>query len=117
MTGERVAIKKIENALAVSLEAKRLLREIRLLRHLKHANIIQIKVRVAPATRQSRSLTAAAPRQEILRPSNAASFRDLYLVYELMDTECVARGAIPRRRSPPVPAHSKWHAATSAARA
>jgi serine/threonine protein kinase len=127
-----VAIKKIANPFAVPLEAKRLLREIRLLRMLRHPNIIAIKARlsrlprallrrrcagaaVARAARNARGARAARRReqgstqgksersrdagptarppppplrfQEILRPSDAASFRDLYIVYELMATD------------------------------
>jgi len=61
----------------VPLEAKRLLREIALLRRLSHRNIIALL--------------------DILPPSNAAAFRDLYLVYELMDTDlyAVIRSAQP----------------------
>ena len=72
-----MAIKKISDALLVPLEAKRLLREIALLRRLRHRNVIALL--------------------DILPPSNAAAFRDLYLVYELMDTDlyAVIRSAQP----------------------
>ena len=46
-TGEKVAIKKIGNAFENLIDARRTLREIKLLRHLRHENIIQVKVRGA----------------------------------------------------------------------
>jgi serine/threonine protein kinase len=45
-----VAIKKISNPFNVPLEAKRLLREIKLLRHLRHPNLIEIKARLPPSS-------------------------------------------------------------------
>lgn len=48
-------------------EAKRTLREIKLLRGLQHENIIALR--------------------ELLRPENTDSFEDLYLITELLDTD------------------------------
>lgn len=42
-TGERVAIKKIKNFLENKYESLRILREILLLRKLKHPNIINLR--------------------------------------------------------------------------
>ena len=42
LTSERLAIKKISNAFENVVDAKRMLREIKLLRHLQHENIIKI---------------------------------------------------------------------------
>ncbi|KAG2425741.1 hypothetical protein HYH02_014957 [Chlamydomonas schloesseri] len=64
---EKVAIKKIANAFDNVIDAKRTLREIKLLRHLQHENIVQIK--------------------DIIPPTNRDAFKDLYVVYELMDTD------------------------------
>lgn len=64
---EKVAIKKIANAFDNVIDAKRTLREIKLLRHLSHENIVQIK--------------------DIIPPTNRDAFKDLYVVYELMDTD------------------------------
>ncbi len=64
---EKVAIKKIANAFDNVIDAKRTLREIKLLRHLTHENIVQIK--------------------DIIPPTNRDAFKDLYVVYELMDTD------------------------------
>jgi len=66
-TGEKVAIKKIANAFENLTDARRTLREIKLLRHLRHENIIAVK--------------------DILRPPAKDKFNDVYLVYELMDTD------------------------------
>jgi mitogen-activated protein kinase 1/3 len=62
-----VAIKKIANAFENLTDARRTLREIKLLRHLRHENIIAVK--------------------DILRPPARDRFNDVYLVYELMDTD------------------------------
>ena len=64
MSGEKVAIKKIANAFENLTDARRTLREIKLLRHLRHENIIGVR--------------------DILRPPSREKFADVYLVYELM---------------------------------
>ncbi|KAK4389253.1 Mitogen-activated protein kinaseMMK2 [Sesamum angolense] len=66
-TNEEVAIKKIGNAFDNRIDAKRTLREIKLLRHLDHENVIAIK--------------------DIIRPPRREAFNDVYIVYELMDTD------------------------------
>ena len=43
-TGARVAIKKCPNVFEDPLDAKRIAREIRLLRHFHHPNIIKVRV-------------------------------------------------------------------------
>jgi serine/threonine protein kinase len=43
-TGEKVAIKKITKAFSNLVQTKRTLREVRILRHFNHENIIQMKV-------------------------------------------------------------------------
>lgn len=42
-SGQQVAIKKISNAFEVVTNAKRTLRELKILKHFKHDNIIAIK--------------------------------------------------------------------------
>lgn len=42
-SGQQVAIKKIPNAFEVVTNAKRTLRELKILKHFKHDNIIAIK--------------------------------------------------------------------------
>lgn len=42
LTGQRVAIKKIFNAFATSRMARHVLRELRLLRHLRHPHVVQL---------------------------------------------------------------------------
>jgi serine/threonine protein kinase len=66
-TGEKIAIKKITNAFENTTDARRTLREILLLRHLFHENIIAVK--------------------DIMKPVGKYNFNDVYLVYELMDTD------------------------------
>jgi mitogen-activated protein kinase 1/3 len=66
-TNEEVAIKKIGNAFDNRIDAKRTLREIKLLCHMEHENIIAIK--------------------DIIRPPQRENFNDVYIVYELMDTD------------------------------
>ncbi|CAK9184822.1 unnamed protein product [Ilex paraguariensis] len=66
-TKEEVAIKKIGNAFDNRIDAKRTLREIKLLSHMDHANIIKIK--------------------DIIKPPERETFNDVYIVYELMDTD------------------------------
>ncbi|CAD6338451.1 unnamed protein product [Miscanthus lutarioriparius] len=65
-TNEKVAIKKINNVFDNRVDALRTLRELKLLRHLRHENVIALKDIMMPAHR---------------------SFKDVYLVYELMDTD------------------------------
>ena len=67
LSGEKVAIKKITNAFENVTDSRRTLREITLLRYLKHENIIAVR--------------------DILRPPSRDLFHDVYLVYELMDTD------------------------------
>lgn len=66
-TREEVAIKKIGSAFDNRIDAKRTLREIKLLRHMDHENIIAIK--------------------DIIHPPQRENFNDVYIVYELMDTD------------------------------
>ncbi|XP_031251602.1 mitogen-activated protein kinase homolog NTF6 [Pistacia vera] len=66
-TKESVAIKKITNAFDNRIDAKRTLREIKLLGHMDHDNVIKIK--------------------DIIPPMDKEKFNDVYIVYELMDTD------------------------------
>mmetsp|Transcript_27218 Transcript_27218/g.69933 ORF Transcript_27218/g.69933 Transcript_27218/m.69933 type:complete len:366 (-) Transcript_27218:67-1164(-) len=66
-SSEKVAIKKIGNAFENLTDARRTLREIRLLRYLKHENIIAVK--------------------DIMKPPSRDKYNDVYIVYELMDTD------------------------------
>jgi mitogen-activated protein kinase 1/3 len=67
VSGHKVAIKKISNAFDNAVDAKRTLREIKLLRHLAHENVVAIR--------------------DIIPPLCRTNFRDVYIVYELMDTD------------------------------
>ncbi|XP_075422634.1 mitogen-activated protein kinase 7 isoform X3 [Ascaphus truei] len=67
-TGQKVAIKKIPNAFDVVTNAKRTLRELKILKHFKHDNIIAIK--------------------DILKPSvSYAEFQSVYVVLDLMESD------------------------------
>lgn len=66
-TGEKVAIKKIANIFEHVSEATRILREIKLLRLLRHPDIVEIK--------------------HIMLPSCRREFKDIYVVFELMETD------------------------------
>lgn len=66
-TGEKVAIKKINNVFEHVSDATRILREIKLLRLLKHPDIVDIK--------------------HIMLPPCAREFKDIYVVFELMETD------------------------------
>ncbi|KAL5581168.1 hypothetical protein UlMin_013610 [Ulmus minor] len=66
-TNEMVAIKKIANAFDNHMDAKRTLREIKLLRHLDHENVVALKDVIPPAIRRE--------------------FTDVYTATELMDTD------------------------------
>lgn len=66
-TNEMVAIKKIANAFDNHMDAKRTLREIKLLRHLDHENVIGIR--------------------DVIPPPIRSQFADVYIATELMDTD------------------------------
>ncbi|MCD7453928.1 Mitogen-activated protein kinase 9 [Datura stramonium] len=66
-TGKKVAIKKINNVFEHVSEATRILREIKLLRLLRHPDIVEIK--------------------HILLPPCPREFRDIYVVFELMECD------------------------------
>ncbi|XP_034426289.1 mitogen-activated protein kinase 7 [Hippoglossus hippoglossus] len=67
-SGQQVAIKKISNAFEVVTNAKRTLRELKILKHFKHDNIIAIK--------------------DILQPNLPHSaFKSVYVVLDLMESD------------------------------
>ncbi|KAM5583919.1 hypothetical protein ABKV19_003677 [Rosa sericea] len=66
-TNEMIAMKKIANAFDNHMDAKRTLREIKLLRHLDHENVVAIRDVVPPPLRRE--------------------FSDVYIATELMDTD------------------------------
>lgn len=66
-TSNRVAIKKIPNAFHNNLLASRTLREIMLLRHMDHENVLSIK--------------------DLIVPVREEDFKDVYIVSEMMDSD------------------------------
>jgi mitogen-activated protein kinase 1/3 len=63
----KVAIKKVPNAFKDLVNAKRIVREIKLLEYLHHDNIISL--------------------YDVLRPESKTSFEDIYFVNDLMETD------------------------------
>nr|GLL44678.1 mitogen-activated protein kinase 19 isoform X3 [Ipomoea trifida] len=66
-TGEKVAIKKINDIFEHISDAIRILREVKLLRILKHPDIVEIK--------------------RIMIPPSRWDFKDIYVVFELMESD------------------------------
>lgn len=66
-TGEKVAIKKITDIFEHASDAIRILREIKLLRLLRHPDIVEIK--------------------RIMLPPSRRAFKDIYVVFELMESD------------------------------
>ncbi|KAG6589631.1 Mitogen-activated protein kinase 9, partial [Cucurbita argyrosperma subsp. sororia] len=66
-TDEKVAIKKINDVFEHVSDATRILREIKLLRLLRHPDIVEIK--------------------HIMLPPSRREFRDIYVVFELMESD------------------------------
>ncbi|OIV94283.1 hypothetical protein TanjilG_00032 [Lupinus angustifolius] len=65
---EKVAIKKIGNIFENCIDAWRTLRELKLLRHIQHGNVIDLKDVMMP-------------------PIQRRSFQNIHLVYELTDAD------------------------------
>ncbi|CAL9016836.1 unnamed protein product [Prunus brigantina] len=66
-TGEKVAIKKIHDIFEHISDAIRILREVKLLRLLRHPDIVEIK--------------------RIMLPPSKREFKDIYVVFELMESD------------------------------
>ncbi|KAK9678392.1 hypothetical protein RND81_11G208300 [Saponaria officinalis] len=67
MTNEKVAIKKIANVFSDEVDALRTLRELKILRHVRHENVIGLR--------------------DVVISSSSKNYKDVYLVYELMDCD------------------------------
>ncbi|CAK4080995.1 unnamed protein product [Aphanomyces euteiches] len=67
LRNRRVAIKKINNVFDQEVDCKRLYREIYILRHLRHPEVITLL--------------------DVLEPPSYKTFNDLYLVFEFVDTD------------------------------
>ena len=66
-TNKNVAIKKVGNAFEDLIDAKRIVREIKLLRYFKHDNIISLI--------------------DIQKPPQRTGFEDIYIITDLMETD------------------------------
>ena len=67
VTGRKVAIKKIPKAFDDLVDAKRILREIKLLRHFKHENIVG--------------------QRDLIGPIEGEAFEDIYMILDFMETD------------------------------
>lgn len=67
VTGNSVAIKNIPKTFDDLVDAKRIVREIRLMRHLQHPNIVTVV--------------------DVMRPPSLQAFEDTYIVTDLMETD------------------------------
>ncbi|KAJ0407536.1 hypothetical protein P43SY_006854 [Pythium insidiosum] len=67
VTGNSVAIKNIPKTFDDLVDAKRIVREIRLMRHLRHPNVVTVT--------------------DLMRPPSLATFEDTYIVTDLMETD------------------------------
>ncbi|NP_001013469.2 mitogen-activated protein kinase 7 [Danio rerio] len=84
--GQQVAIKKIPNAFEVVTNAKRTLRELKILKHFKHDNIIAIKDILQPVVPHS-------------------AFKSVYVVLDLMESDL---HQIIHSRQPLTPEHTRY---------
>ena len=66
-SGQKVAIKKITNAFSDLLDAKRIVREIKVLSFLSHENIVKLI--------------------DVQRPPSRVDYNDIYLITELVDAD------------------------------
>ena len=66
-SGQRVAIKKIPKIFDIQAVAKRTYRELKILRHLRHENIISIL--------------------DVMQPTEEENFEDVYVVLDLMESD------------------------------
>jgi len=66
-SNRKVAIKKVPNAFEDLIDAKRIFREIKLLKFFDHDNIIRL--------------------YEVLKPPNPKIYSDIYIVTDLMETD------------------------------
>ena len=95
-TGNRVAIKQIKDVFGVFENAKRIYREVKLLRALDHVNIVKIvhiqKPKYVLGRTQCVCLQLCARPTVVLYPvaallRNPRLFNDLYIVFECMDLD------------------------------
>jgi len=67
VSNRKVAIKKVVNAFDDLIDAKRILREVKMLRHFKHENVIGLR--------------------DLIPPPDEEPFNDIYIVLDFMETD------------------------------
>ena len=83
-TKEKVAIKKIPNAMEMSVIAKRTFREIKILKHFKHENIVGIKdILLSNEERTGKDGSGPAATSTPTTPS----LKDIYVVLDFMESD------------------------------
>jgi mitogen-activated protein kinase 1/3 len=95
-TGRKVAIKKCPSAFEDLVDAKRIVREIRLLMHFNHENIVKVRPPIPPPTSprlcvgpfrpMAHSCSLLLQVLDIQAPP-VPDFDDVYIISELMDTD------------------------------
>ena len=86
-TGDNVAVKKVSSVFDSTLDARRTLREIRLLRRIYHENIISLRDCFPPPAAAMPTRPVLSGSHDAMDTQRTASFKDIYLVYDLMDTD------------------------------
>ena len=81
LTGEKVAIKKINKAFEHLTDTKRTLREVKILRHFNHENVIRIKVRKREHSRGGggggSSSSSSSSSNHVARPQAHTTFANV----------------------------------------
>ena len=85
--GDKVAIKKVHRAFDDPVGAKRVLRELKLLMHFDHDNVISIQDILPPPLLAQAAEASAPPGGHELRRRSLADFVDVYIVTDLMETD------------------------------
>lgn len=102
-SGQRVAVKKIADVFGDSKEAKRTLREVRLMRHFRGSSPHILAIHdLVPAMAEGKE----EGEEEAVTMHN---FRDLYVVTEFMDGGDLSQLTCGNKPPPEAAAHSGWH--------
>ena len=86
-TKEKVAIKKIPNAMEMSVIAKRTFREIKILRHFKHENIVGIKDILLSREERGTGNATGTTTTTTTTTTQTNSLKDIYVVLDFMESD------------------------------